>query len=725
MLRSQRLFIVSLELIGLSMIVGNLLGEGAFSLAFDPTKLFVIGTPIQMDSGYKRPKTGSADEEQTRSGVQTRGEQTFRDSGFSPHNVEDAEQTASSNPYKLNDNSSYAQSVPFQGQNQNSYQGQYPGQIQGTYQGQNMGQNPQQNKQDGRFGRNSQDNQFVSLPGGNNGYPSDQPMNSWNANTYNAGNQYPEQRQNTSRQYTDASRTDNRYAGGQYTNTPRTDNGYVGSQYTNTPQTDNRYVGSQYANAPQTDNRYTTNRQNPTQMASSPLVQPDIPSFDQFVQSNHDKKPEQAHDVLSLADVAYQNGRFNDAESLYHQYLSCDISTLDRESVSVAYHRLGLVARKRQQYETAMDYLLKAIQASPNQNSEITFDYARILFDIGQFDRAEVLLTHLHRNNPDDQQIQFYLAQASLRLGRYANAFELLKNIVGKENACEQIAKQASEQGDADVADEMHRYLHQININRDQQFFLGEDSLKAVSDPVFSDTPTLQGPTAQLAMTVPQTDVMTPDPVTNPTPVQVPNSDGKEVSISKLFLPAFTEYLDGKGSNPVSDGPIDGTVSGGELPELPQDIDIVTQGSPAPQGGIEEPYRAAYQSSDAWLGNSHPGLTVSPVQEQVLPEQVPEPVPATSPIDGFEEEVWGSAKSSDYWGDTESVPMTQNQQENSPGRKSSEEKLAEAIAAGASIEYLSPEQYDHEIATRAGTVVRTAREDAQKAAKQMGISALP
>ncbi|MBO7678783.1 MAG: hypothetical protein J6S75_03855, partial [Thermoguttaceae bacterium] len=173
-------------------------------------------------------------------------------------------------------------------------------------------------------------------------------------------------------------------------------------------------------------------------------------------------------------------------------------------------------------------------------------------------------------------------------------------------------------------------------------------------------------------------------------------------SISKLFLPAFTQYLDGEGANPVSEEAFgEGTVV--NSPMISQNV--VPSVSPMPQDSHEESYSAAYQSTDAWLGNSHPGLSAA---------SVPGPVPAASPMDSAEEEdIWASSKSFDHRQETEFVPTTQNR----PSRKkSSEEKLAEAIAAGATVEYLTPEQYNHEIATRAGTLVREAKEEARAAA---------
>lgn len=642
MLRSQRLFFVALELFGLFLIAGGILGEGASALAFDPTKLTVIGKPINMNSGYSRSQSSSSDkEEKAPAAVSTsRGERTFRDSRNVPGAAERIPQRDYSDAFVPN-GSSYGQAPSYRG-----------------------------GERGNRFERGGLDEQYVQpSPVMNRPFPSESSLGGKRANSQGFA--------------------DHQYAGGQ--------------------NTDGRYMGAPYPDAPSWD------RAVPSQTAVSP-------SFPESAQRFEPPRSQGPQDIFSQADAAYQNGRFNDAESLYQQYLSENSSVLDRSMVSVAYHRLGLIARKRQQYEKAMDYLVKAVQSSPIQNSEITFDYARILYDIGQYDRAEKLLSHLYRDNPSDQQVKFYLAQSTLRLRRYSEAYELLKETVGREDACTQIAKQANEQGDTEVAEEMQRYLLQVNMNKDQQFFLGENAPQTVSDPVFPDPNAVRVPDAELAMAVPRPEaagtspkrdsVPAPSPKAsqNPGPIPVPDqTQGEEASISKLFLPAFTQYLDGKGANPVSQEQIgEGAVVNGPISQ--NDIPSVF---PMPEGSREEPYSAAYQSSDAWLGNSHPGLSAA---------SVPGPVPAASPMDSTEEEdIWASSKSFDHQEKADTAAMMQNR----PSRKkSSEEKLAEAIAAGATVEYLTPEQYNHEIATRAGTLVREAKEGARAAAaKQRGVPA--
>lgn len=621
MLRSQRLFFVALELFGLFLIAGGLLGGGTSALAFDPTKLTVIGKPINMNSGYSRSQSGSSDKEEktSSSASMPRGERTFRDSKNTPAANDSGPQRDFSDAY-VSRSSSYSRASSRQN-----------GGDRGS-----------------RFDRGGLDDQYVQpSPVMNRPFPSESSFVGKNAN-------------------------------GQFFDSQR------------------------FADGPSLD-RAAGGRAG----VSSPLPG-NAPRFDQ-------PNMEGPQDILSEADAAYQNGRFNDAESLYQQYLAQNSTIGDRSTVSIAYHRLGLIARKRQQYEKAMDYLVKAVQASPMQNSEITFDYARILYDIGQYDRAEKLLAHLYQDNPSDQQVKFYLAQSTLRLRRYSEAYKLLKESVGREDACAQIAKQANEQGDTEVAEEMKRYLLQVNMNKDQQFFLGENAPQTVSDPVFPDPTAVPVPAAELAMAVPKAGTVgsspKPDSVPtskmkaaqNPGPIPVPDQpEGEEASISKLFLPAFTQYLDGEGANPVSEEAFgEGTVV--NSPMISQNV--VPSVSPMPQDSHEESYSAAYQSTDAWLGNSHPGLSAA---------SVPGPVPAASPMDSAEEEdIWASSKSFDHRQETEFVPTTQNR----PSRKkSSEEKLAEAIAAGATVEYLTPEQYNHEIATRAGTLVREAKEEARAAA---------
>ncbi len=496
-----------------------------------------------------------------------------------------------------------------------------------------------------------------------------------------------------------------------------------------------------------------------------------VRQFGSSVQNGQDaQQPEGPLDLLRRADKRYNNARYNDAEQLYNQFLKEYPRFEDRLVSSEVYHKLGLIARKRQQYKKAMDYLVQAIQVAGTQNPQITFDYAHILFDIGEYDRAVSLFARLYEIQPTDRQTMDFYAQALIQKREYDKAYPFLKEVMGDEQACQFIAQKAEEKGDRAVVEEMQQHICQVNMNRDQQFFFdGENGNfsnvnASFSSPVMENASIGQGvgesrfssyPAQEIAREpieafrssknsrATQSPVETAEPFLNSNTGRVATvamapqvfaetmepgvSQSREiekyaVSSSKLpngasvsdsylnpqsvceplpsetFLPAFSSYLIGQSDSNVLEG-------------QPSEADewVSTKNF---QGGT---------AVDAELGVSYPGLSMD-LHEYSVSYPASDNVEGNSTImpvaESGEDEIFASIQNV-----TEQSVPTPNLETISPisrnehplaKRKTSEEKLADAIAAGATVEYLTPEVYRHEIATRADTMVREAKEEAAR-----------
>lgn len=211
------------------------------------------------------------------------------------------------------------------------------------------------------------------------------------------------------------------------------------------------------------------------------------------------ERPQTPEEMLRLADEMYQNKRFNDAEKLYEQYINGPETQKSPQNVSTACHRLGLIARKRQQYQKAQDYLIMAMKTDSSQSEQITFDYAQILFDSGEFLRAGNLFQYLASKDPGNRQVKYFYGLSLLQQGAYRQAYPVLLETLGQEDACSLIAGEAKKRGDVELAAEMENVIDQIYAQRDQMFFMDGNSAAAQPQVTVPPTPMFAAaPTAEI-----------------------------------------------------------------------------------------------------------------------------------------------------------------------------------------------------------------------------------
>ena len=176
-------------------------------------------------------------------------------------------------------------------------------------------------------------------------------------------------------------------------------------------------------------------------------------------------------DVLTQAERHYQSKRFFEAEKIYSEYVRQNAQVGSSPDLALAYHRLGMIAKKRQLYDKAQQYLIAAIQADPNKDPQITLDYAIILYEIGEYERAKNLLLFLDEHAADLEDVKIYLGKTLLEIEPSLEILPLLEAEYGRADACELLAVRCREAGKTSDAEQLEKMLFSEKVKEDQVFF--------------------------------------------------------------------------------------------------------------------------------------------------------------------------------------------------------------------------------------------------------------
>lgn len=491
--------------------------------------------------------------------------------------------------------------------------------------------------------------------------------------------------------------------------------------------------------------------------------------------------------VLSEANRFYQAKRFFDAEKLYNAYISQNAQIGVSTDLALAYHRLGLIAKRRQLYDKAQEYLISAIKSDPMKDPQITLDYAVILYDLGEYERAEKFFRFLSENDPNLEEAKIYLGKTLLEVNPGIEILPLLEAEYSRVEAGELLAARCRAVGKTEEAEKLEKMIFNEKAKGDEVFF----------------TPAAPAPAPTAAPS------MANEPVT-----PFPSDKSAEIEAFAAMLPAssasdgtdntgFAPFETGKGAGakPVFSAAQDaiGVLSSGQIDTARPDIPAASQtaalgGYPGLTMGNDDgvvlheadpvyseaepvgekmgeqfaPFEDYEGNASATLAAVPRGVTVPRTEDHYrgfdgyLPPEVPSPKPASS---DFTRVNVGSAPTPDFgfvdeicFHDPEKValqpqvsqtpkpvppasvrtspkasPLTAPRAESSRGvtpspqpaaenshRLSSAEKLQMAEQAGAKITYLTQEQYNNEIATRAGRVVQHAEEEISNSNLQEG-----
>ena len=503
--------------------------------------------------------------------------------------------------------------------------------------------------------------------------------------------------------------------------------------------------------------------------------------------------------VLSEANRFYQGKRFFDAEKLYNLYVSQNAQIGVSTDLALAYHRLGLIAKRRQLYDKAQQYLISAIKSDPTKDPQITLDYAIILFEIGEYERAEKLFRFLSDNNPDMEQAKIFLGKTLLEIDPSIELLPLLEAEYGRVEAGELLAARCRSVGKTAEAEKLEKMIFDEKVKGDEVFFAPADPVAAPAElpapsvarvtpsqpaaPVEATTPAPLDNSADFeafAATVPLATETVVRKDSDFAPFRTDDSFGAPFAGEDEFdalpsptLNAAQDAYDALSSGKVAEiapsrAPRIETLGG--FPGLSmsdQDGTVLQKADPAyaeadsVEGKMTEqfaPFVDYEKDASATFAETRRGISVPRTEEMnydgfdgYLPPKTPgfevsastdssraSAETAPTPDFGFVEEICfqepekvalapqvpksrtpRSARTSPkaspltnaQIGSSQTAPAPHSAADGAARRLSSDEKLRMAENAGAKITYLTPEEYNTEIATRAGRVVQHAEEE--------------
>ncbi|MGI5831027.1 MAG: tetratricopeptide repeat protein [Thermoguttaceae bacterium] len=472
--------------------------------------------------------------------------------------------------------------------------------------------------------------------------------------------------------------------------------------------------------------------------------------------------------LLAQAERYYQLKRFFEAEKIYNQYVSQNAQLGVSSDLALAYHRLGLIAKKRQLYNKAQEYLIMAIKSDPTKNPQITLDHAIILYDIGEYKRAKNFFEFLNERYPNLEEAKIYLGKTLLEVDPGIEVLPLLEAEMGRIEAGELLAARCREVGKVEDAEKIEEMFFNEKVKADQIFFSSAESAIPLPDKAVVDVPQRHAPrnaeivsqdthissrksealAAIMCLEVPENNkedgfmafpgfdganmlndsILATPAAVSPIDSSFAAAQGVAEALARKepternFVvekpnssqsPVFGGYPglamnddDGKTIEPrdntyANSLSIDGKASGLYIP-----VDKMSEFE-----GVSDTSEEDYAGFDGYLPPSIPrskqiGVPILNTANASSLDSAPIPdftfvsdLCSTKPEKIALEVVAPSAPTS-----------SEVSQKNRSRRLSSEEKLQIAEQAGAKITYLTPEEYNHEIATRAGKVVRHAEE---------------
>lgn len=494
--------------------------------------------------------------------------------------------------------------------------------------------------------------------------------------------------------------------------------------------------------------------------------------------------------VLSEANRFYQAKRFFDAEKLYNAYVNQNAQIGVSTDLALAYHRLGLIAKRRQLYDKAQEYLISAIKSDPMKDPQITLDYAVILYDLGEYERAEKFFRFLNDNNPNLEEAKIYLGKTLLEVNPSIEILPLLEAEYSRVEAGELLAARCRAVGKTEEAEKLEKMISNEKSKGDEVFFtpaapapVPTVAPSMANEPPAPATPSPSDNSAEFeafAATLPPSSAT--DGPGNPgfAPFETGNETGTkpafaaaqdalgvlssgQISAAHPKLPAASKTATLGGYPGLTMGDDDGVV-------LHEADPVYSEAEPVGDKIGEQfaPFEDYESDASATFAGGPRGVTVPRTEDHYrgfdgyLPPEIPSPKPASN---DFTRVSVGSAPTPDFgfvdeicFHDPEKValqpqvsqtpkpaapvsvrtspkasPLTAPNAKPSRGvsaprqpaaenahRLSSAEKLQMAEQAGAKITYLTQEQYNNEIATRAGRVVQHAEEEISNSNLQEG-----
>ena len=170
---------------------------------------------------------------------------------------------------------------------------------------------------------------------------------------------------------------------------------------------------------------------------------------------------ESADALRQKGDEAYEAGETEAAEKAYLELVSLSTAQdgID-EALVTAYHRLGVMKRDAKEYADAQQYFVLAIKSDPAKSPEITFDYAKLLYETEKYERAKKLFSYLEEKKPEITKARYYKGLCLLNLDpENDEILACLEDELGRAKACEMIAEKCEAAGASAKAEEMRQVI--------------------------------------------------------------------------------------------------------------------------------------------------------------------------------------------------------------------------------------------------------------------------
>ena len=462
--------------------------------------------------------------------------------------------------------------------------------------------------------------------------------------------------------------------------------------------------------------------------------------------------------ILAQADRHYQSKRFFEAEKLYSEYVRQNAQVSLSSELALAYHRLGLIAKKRQLYDKAQEYLVSAIKTDPNKDPRITLDYAVILYDLGEYERAKSLLLFLNEHSPNMEEAKIYLGKTLLEVEPSIELLPLLETEYGRIDACEILSARCREVGNVGDAEKLEKILYDEKVKGDQVFFaaptpFSEQTLPQNNvsfEPSSRIAEGTAGPNSAVPSEVKEGFASSAPAVheaigdlaggndsqsaRGPYADNVSDSadwglggypglvmdDGAESAGIGLSVSQESISPDRRDSQSFSEmdemaNRVANQVRNQEPEQMAEDFlrdRLPSFAEAVPENARSQSLAEDYSGFDGYLppaGSVSKRVGITVPRASAIADTGSAPVPDFSFVSRVCAE---EPERVAFLSDEPSAPAAPPQ--DVPRRLTSEEKLEMAERAGAKITYLTPDQYNNEIATRAGKVVKHAEEEISK-----------
>jgi tetratricopeptide (TPR) repeat protein len=137
----------------------------------------------------------------------------------------------------------------------------------------------------------------------------------------------------------------------------------------------------------------------------------------------HQISPNDPDATLQLGMIAYDGGRYDEAEPFLGQYLQHNQGTYQ---INYAYGDILQQSGKTSSAEPYFERALHQLADIQDKSIEITIDEGTLLFYTGKTQQAMGLFRHLIANNPKNKDIRAEYAELLMKMGQFEEASKLL-----------------------------------------------------------------------------------------------------------------------------------------------------------------------------------------------------------------------------------------------------------------------------------------------------------